>query len=462
MIHELIIDKTANYEVVVCGGGMTGFAAAVTAARQGKKTILIEKTGCLGGVATSSAVTSLLGGMDYEDGNFRFVTGGLFKELYYKLREKDECVDIYKINRNRSPHAWYSGLSEAIIYNNEAMKRLLDNLTVESGCDLLYFSQFIDIKCEGNRIKYILIANKDGITSITGNVFVDCTGDADLAFRAGCTIVKGRTEDNLMMPATLIMDLENVDTETLLTYIEENDSPRFREEIKKLREAGEWNFPIEIYISFLLNRPGSHMVNSIRQVGIDGTDAKSLTRGMIEGRRDNKKLFEIVKNNFPGYKDSVISSMAETIGIRETRRIVGEYMLTLDDLLEGKDFDDIICISSYCFDVPDPKRPSYQPLEGKQIKKKYAEVPYRCMLPDKLDNLIVAGRSISVERIVMGPLRVMGPCIGMGQAAGMAAVISSIENISLRDVDVSQLQDRLLGLDCIIDERNVCIVERSL
>ena len=132
--------------------------------------------------------------------------------------------------------------------------------------------------------------------------------------------------------------------------------------------------------------------------------------------------------------------------------------VTFDDLIEGKDFDDVIALSSYCFDVPDPKKPSHQPKEGVKTKKKYAEVPYSCMLPDKIGNLIMAGRSISVERIVMGPLRVMGPCIGMGQAAGFAAVSKVDKGIDFANVDISELKEKLLISDCIIKEDDVCIV----
>lgn len=460
MIHELKINKNISYDVVVCGGGTTGFAAATQAARAGKKAIIIEKNGCLGGVATAGSVKCLLGGIDYEDGIFKFVTGGIFKELYYSLRQTGDCVDIYKINRQRSPHAWYSGLSESIIFDNEAMKRLMENIVLNSGADILYFSHIIDVGIENEEIKYVLIANKDGVTAVNGKVFIDTTGDGDIAFLSGCTTEKGRPEDGLMMPATLIMDLAGVDTETVLSYIQKHNSPRFKEEISALAKDGKWDFPIEIFISMLLNQPGHHMINSLRQVGIDGTDASSLTKGMIEGRADNKRLYDIIKENIPGYNNSIIASMAETIGIRETRRIVGEFKLTLDDLINGKDFEDVIALSSYCFDVPDPKKPSYQPLEGKKIKKKYAEIPYRCMLPDKVGNLIAAGRNISVEREVMGPLRVMGPCIGMGQAAGLAAAVTCDNGIKIQKININNLKNTLIDNDCIIKESDICIVRR--
>jgi hypothetical protein len=452
MKHTLNINKELNYEVVVCGGGLTGFAAAVTAARSGKRTLLIEKSGCMGGVATSGMVCSLLGGMDYIDEKYYFVTGGLFKELYYDLRKNNECVDVYGINRTRSPHAWFSGLAEAIIFDNEAMKRLLDEKAMEAGVDLLYFTYIHDVSIKDTTIDYIVAANKDGNTAIKGKVFIDCTGDADIAAMSGNSFIKGREEDNLMTPATLIMNLDNVNTESLLEYIEKNNSPRFRKEILELRDKGIWNFDIEILITMLLNRSGYHMANTIRQVGVDGVDASSLTKGMIEGRIDNKKLHDILVEYFPAYSNSQIASTGETIGIRETRRLKGKFVLKLSELLEGTQFNDVIALASYCFDLPDPKKPSYQPLEGRAIKKNYTEIPYGTLLPDKTDNLIVAGRSISVEREVLGPIRVMGPCIGMGQAAGMAAsVILNGSNVSFCKISTDELRNSLEEIDCIVD-----------
>ena len=461
MKHTININKQLEYDIVVCGGGMTGFAAAVTAARKGHRTLLIEKSGCMGGVATSGMVCSLLGGMDYIDDKYYFVTGGLFKELYYGLRENNECVDVYGINRNRSPHAWYPGLAEAIIFDNEAMKRLLDKKAVESGVDILYFTYIHDLSEEEGTIEYIVAANKDGNIAIKGKVFIDCTGDADIAFMAGNSYIKGREEDNLMTPATLIMNVDGVDTEGLLEYIEKNNSPRFRNEILDLRSKGIWNKDIEIFISMLLNRPGYHMINSVRQVGIDGVDAVSITKGMIDGRVESKELFDIIKEHFEPYKNCNMVNTADTIGIRETRRIKGSFVLKLSDLLEGRDFKDVIALAAYCFDLPDPKRPSFQPLEGKSISKNYTEIPFGTMIPDKTLNMLVAGRSISVEREVLGPIRVMGPCMGMGQAAGTAAALFIEGSLDcFGDTVIDELKDTLRNADCIIDSGDIQEVRR--
>lgn len=461
MEHSIKVDSIKRYDVAVCGGGMTGTAAATAAARAGAKTLLIEKNGCLGGVATSGSVRCILGGMDYKEGEYLFVTGGLFKELYYDLLDEGGCVDVYGIDRERSPHAWFSGLANSIIFDNESMKRLLDRKVLESGSDLLYFTNIIDSHSKDDKIEYVVTSNKSGIEAVYADCFIDCTGDADLAALSKNTVLKGREGDNLMTPATLIMNLENVDTERVLEYIEKNDSPRFRHLINELREKGEWPFPFEIFISMLLTRPGQHMVNSIRQVGVDGLDARSLTAAMIDGRKENKLLFDILGRHFPGYEKAHMSETAECVGIRETRRIKGKFTLELDMLLNGVDFEDTIALSSYCFDLPDPKKPSYQPLEGKKTAKEYTHIPYRCLLPDRSKNLLVAGRSISVERDVLGPVRVMGPCMGMGQAAGTAAAISAKTGENPEDLSFEDLEMKLEEAGCITNEKHIEKVRRK-
>jgi hypothetical protein len=169
---------------------------------------------------------------------------------------------------------------------------------------------------------------------------------------------------------------------------------------------------------------------------------------MIEGRADNLKLFDLMKRYFPGFANARIRSIAPVVGIRETRRIVGEYTMTVEDLSTGKVFNDSIAVSSYGWDLPDPHKPSYQPMHNIQ-KPTFTHIPYRCMVPKTVENLIVAGRSISVEREVLGPIRVMAPCMAMGEAAGLAASIAVEKNITFKDVNIKALQRSLDDNGCI-------------
>ena len=461
MKHVLNINSIKEYDLVVCGGGFTGVACAYQAAKLGLKVALIESKGYLGGVGTSAYVPILLGGIDYSNNEYNFIVGGLFKKIYYDLRKNNDCINIHKIDRSKSPHAWYGGLANSIIFDIEKMKVLLDKYIVENNIDIMYFTNVIDVNVENNKISNVIFSNKSGIHSLKAKAFADCTGDADVAMMSGCDFKLGRTEDNLMAPATLCMIVDNVDTKKYVDEIVKNNSPRFKNKIKQLRKEGIWDFPYEILISIELNNKKRHLINTIRQVGINGIDNDSLTYGMIDGRKESEKLFKILKKHFVGFSNAKLISTAEMIGIRETRRIIGEYILTVDDLLSGKNFDDTICLSSYCFDLPDPKKPSLQPLEGDEyiIKNKYTQIPYNSLIPKGIDNLICPGRAISIERAVLGPIRVMGPCTGMGQASGVASYEAIKNNTSYKNVNIEKVKQTLKEYECIIDTEDICKVE---
>lgn len=443
--YNVEITNEKEYDFVVCGGGMTGFSAAVSAARNGVKTAIIEKAGCLGGNATSAGVCHLLGAkrFDGKTGQLTKLVGGMFDEIADALIKINAAVDPYTIDTDNNPHGWYAGLAEGVPFDPEQMKVLLDEFCVKAGVDIYYFTDIIDAKIDSNHVQYIIAHNKSGLFAVRAKLFADTTGDADIAYLCGCPTVLGRDEDNLTAPASLEMHVENVDREALAEYIKTNNTPRFRELILELREKGIWTFPYEIFIAVQLHRPDIFMINTIRQVGIDGTDGESVSRGMTEGRRENLALFEIMQKYFPGFANARIRSIAPVIGIRETRRIIGRYILTVDDLVTGKEIQDSVACSGYGWDLPDPKLPSYQPALEIKRKSQFTQIPYGCLLPKNINNLIFAGRCISVERDVLGPIRVMGPCIAMGQAAGLASAIALRKNLNYPEIDVKELQSEI-------------------
>ena len=230
---------------------------------------------------------------------------------------------------------------------------------------------------------------------------------------------------------------------------------RFRAIINKLKEAGIWKFPYEIFISVMLTKKDIFMINTIRQVGIDGTNIDSLSRGITDGRKENFELFEIARKYFPGFGNARVREIAPIIGIRETRRIIGEYTLTVEDLITGNTFNDSIALSGYGWDLPNPKKPSYQPFHGVARKSKITQIPYRCLLPKGINNLIAVGRCISVEREVLGPVRVMGPCIAMGEAAGIATALALNENIAYNKVDTIALRKKIVKSGGLVDSQQV-------
>jgi hypothetical protein len=199
-----------------------------------------------------------------------------------------------------------------------------------------------------------------------------------------------------------------------------------------------------------LQEPGVMMINTSRLVGVDGTDPQSLTRGLIQGREETQQLLALMRRHIPGCAHARIKAVASLLGVRETRRIVGDYILSVDDLVTGKPFADTIGLSGYWWDLPDPKRPSHQPMEGRKAPYP-APIPYRVLVPRAVKNLICPGRAISVERDVLGPLRVMAPCMAMGEAAGQAAAQVVTRKTPFAAVDTNALRAELSRRGAMVD-----------
>lgn len=442
MLYAKEIPTTSHYDVVVCGGGYTGFAAAYAAARERLSVLIIEKGSCLGGVGTAGLVNDILGQRRYENGKLENSVKGIYCELERRLLQSGHAVDSNTLDPSLHAHGWLPFLATGLIYDNEYMKNLLETMLREVGADILYYTDIIDIVRTDSRIDGVIIHNKDGLSEVTASMFVDATGDGDICHYAGVPSDLGDEEGGLAA-ASLEMHVDHVDSAALFNYMKETKDTRFRKIIGELREAGIWKFPYEIFISVKMCADDVYMINTIRQVGIDGTDAKSMTNGTIDGRAENMSLLEIMRAHFPGFKNAKIRQIAPVIGIRETRRIHGDYTLSVQDLIDSVVFDDSIAVSSYGWDLPHPKHPSLQPSHGIKRRTPYAHIPYRCLLPVGMDNLIMAGRCISCEREVLGPVRVMGPCLAMGECAGIAAKLALDGGCGFRGVDVAKLQAKI-------------------
>lgn len=442
-----------SYDVVVCGGGPSGFAAALAARRMGARVLLVENQSQLGGVGTSGLVSHWLGGRMSDCKTW--CVEGVFRNLVEEAVDREiALLPVPEEDAKYQPHGWYKGqLAAGIPFDPFAMAHYLDEKTAELGIDVLLRTEMVDVTTRDNRISHVALFNKSGFFAVSSTVVVDATGDGDVAARSGCDYVKGRDEDGLMTPATLQFHVENVDQDALSTYIHENESPRFRKKIRALREGGKWPFPYDIFISVQLTERGTMMINTSRLVGVDGADGKSITEGLVRGRAENYELLRIMRENFPGFSRARIKVVAPALGIRETRRIVGRYVLTVDDLISGVEFPDTIGFSSYGWDLPDPKRPSHQPMSAKKVPRKrpVTPLPYRILLPQPIENLICAGRCVSVERDVLGPVRVTAPCMAMGEAAGTAAAMAVAGGKPFSELPVAEIRTKLVGFRAVVD-----------
>lgn len=454
MLYQKQIAESGLYDLVVCGGGFSGFAAAYAAAREGLHVLLVERGGALGGVGTEGMVNHILGVRAFEDGVLKQCIGGVFAEIERRLLSTGHGVDVRGVDPDLNPHGWKKGLATGLVFDGERMKLLLEQMLAEVGAELLYYTDIVDTVTENGHIAGVVVHNKSGLSLLRGKYFVDATGDGDVAALAGCPFDFGDEEGGLAA-ASLEMHVEGVDFDTLYAYMRDTGDVRFKELIGALKEKGEWPFPYEIFISVKLTGKDAYMINTIRQVGIDGTDAASLTRAVTEGREENYRLLEMMRAHFPGFANATVRKIAPMVGIRETRRLKTAYMLAVQDIIDAVDFEDGIALSGYGWDMPNPKNPSVQPYHGVVRKSKFTQIPYRALLPVGIPNLIAVGRCIGVEREALGVVRVMGPCLAMGECAGVAAGLAVAADIPFDAIDVTVLRQKICERGGMVDRKQV-------
>ncbi|MFO7937820.1 MAG: FAD-dependent oxidoreductase [Kiritimatiellia bacterium] len=436
------------YDVIVAGGGPAGCAAALAAARGGSSVLLIESLGQLGGTATSGLVSHWLGGRSVDCR--QWIVGGIFKELATEAAEAGfALLPEPEADGTHSPFGWGGAggtLTAGVPFDPFRMAEFLDRKILAAGVNILLATQVVDAIVREGLISHLIIHNKSGFCAVQAKTFIDATGDADVVALSGCEYLIGQGQEQGVAPATLQLHVDNVDQEELTGYINLYDCTRFLKEIQQWKIEGKWHADYDRLITVQLERTGLFMVNTSRICGVDGTDGVSITDGYIRARKDTMRLFDFLREHVPGFHNAHIKAVAPMLGIRESRRLKGEFVLTVNDLLSGKEFDDTIGYSGYGWDMPDPERPSFQPMHenGHEIRDGLVPIPFRIMIPSPAHNLLCPGRAVSAEREVLGPLRVMAPCMAMGQAAGTAAVmLVKADTNNFESIDIPVLQDNL-------------------
>lgn len=458
MEYTIVPSGTEHFDFIVCGGGPSGFAAALSAARRHLRTAIVERTGCLGGVSTNGCIPYLLAGRKLHpktDQHVR-VIGGIFDEVTDRLIAAGHAIEPNTIDLSFNPFGWYPRMASGIVVDENHYKILLEELCQQEGIRIFYNSDLIHADVEDDRIRSVLIHNRDGIVELTAELFADCTGDGDLIAMSGCPFFKGRPSDGLTAPASLEMQLDHVDGNALVQWQNEHSSPKLVEIIEDLKEKGIWKFPYEIFVCMQLMEKDVFLINTIRQTRVDGTSEASVSAALREGRKESLELFDIIRKYFPGFENARIRRISDWLGIRESRRLDGRYTITLDDALSGRKYADCIGATTYNFDLPDPLRPSHDPMMGSAKTPDASRphvvirIPYRSLLPKGILNLIAAGRVISAQREVLGSMRLMGNCFQTGQAAGTAARFALDSGCDFAAVNTHSLREALFA-DGIID-----------
>ena len=431
----------AKTDVLVLGGGPAGIAAAIAAARTGADVTLVERFAFLGG--------NLVGGLclhTFHDTNMNQVIHEFPQELIDRLRELGGTIGPVEI---KNAH-----MRTTTPIDHELMKYLLMKMMDESGVKVLLHSFAADVETADGKIRCVVVETKSDRRRIEAKIYVDATGDGDIAAWGGASMRKGRDGDGKMQAASLVFKMSGVDVDRALDKIAVGRadvtgpdgkpqcmwfSANLDKYSQQLAAANIFPFPQHTFWGNAFRR-GEVNLNITRVIDLDPTDAEELTRMEFEGRFQLYKISEFLKKNVPGFEKSYVVSSVPFIGIRETRRIVGEYVLGDEDVLEGRKFEDAVARSSYPVDVHDP--------DGKgtyfsQVKNSYYDIPYRCLLPWELENLLMAGRCISTSSKALASSRTMVNVLLVGQAAGTAAALCAKAGTGTRQVDLSRLQQLL-------------------
>jgi len=436
MLEPRRIPLDDSYDVIVVGGGPAGCTAATAAAREGAKTLLLEATGCLGGMGTSGLVPAWCPFSDRE------------KIIYRGLAER-----VFAACRAGMPHVSEDALDWVPI-DHELLKRVYDDLVTGAGVDVIFNTALAGVETdEAGRVACLILASKAGMTACRAKVCVDCTGDGDLAAWAGAEFQSGDDDAGALQPATHCFVLCNVDEYAFRSgarlHTAHPDSP-----VHRIHESPKYPHVTDAFCCAPIKGPGVVGFNAGHVWEVDGTDPLSVSRALMVGRRIAAEFRDGLAEFHPAaFAGAFLVATGSLMGIRETRRIAGDYVLTVDDYAARRAFPDEICRNAYSIDVhrsreelrrreegnvdPEERRPHYAKGESHGI-------PYRCLTPKGLRNVLVAGRSISCDRAVQGSVRVMPVCLAMGEAAGMAAA-HAVEQADpdVHAVDVQRLRRRL-------------------
>lgn len=447
-----------KYDVLVAGGGPAGFGAAVAAARKGCKTLLIERESALGGLSTVGLVPIPLD-----------LVCGIGREMIDAL----EVLNAHW-HRNSDP---------------EKHKLVLDRMLKASGADLLLATHIVEAIVRDNKVCGVVIESKSGRQAVLADRVIDCTGDADVAHFAGCECFEGRKEDGKHQACSLDFRLGGADWDKYLDSDFKKNDPRWIQLIEKAVANGDLPYMIENHLNWITHVPGRPQHCGKDEICIcishsrncDPLSGRDLTRMYQEGREQAAIFSNFIRRFIPGFENSYLIDTANLLGVRESRRIVGEYVLKTLDFARGEKFDDAIASTNHHYDLHNPDGPgnikwAREVIDGKvcyvsahgdpgswmppcgaenmtdgwgrtgaarQFRDTPCDIPYRTLVPVKLDNLLAAGRCLSSEFMAQAASRLIMTCLNMGQAAGTAAAQSLQENVVPRKIDVKKLQATL-------------------
>jgi hypothetical protein len=455
-------------DVVVAGGGPAGLVAAISAARAGAKTTLVEQYGFLGGMATAASVGPF-SPFHYDD---QQITMGIPQELIERLIKAGGSTGHLKCVPE------YGSGSYMAYFDREVYKKVAFDMVREAGVRLLLHSFIGGAVTEGNRVTGVRVANKSGFLQVLGKVVVDATGDGDVAAAAGAEFKWGRDSDGLGQPMTMFFEMANVDVAKILEYIEKNPDdfewtsrlysrtplPKelnqtyfvaqgYKKFVARAKAAGDLVLGRETVLLQSTMRENTIVFNSTRIGKLRGTDIDQFTEAELQGRDQAMSLAAFVKKYVPGFEDAYVCSTGAQIGVRESRHVIGEYILTQDDVVEGRRFADVGARGFFPVDIHDPTGArGYQAGGSTWIKPKGPyDIPLRCLIPQKVEGLVMSGRNISAAHEAHGSLRVQGTAFAIGHASGALAAVAALDGVQPRRASVDKVQRTLVAQKANLD-----------
>ena len=441
-------DVELDIDVLVCGGGSAGVPAAVAAARQGARVLLVEQFGFAGGIITAVQTPCFDGMHDVQTG--RIAVAGLALEIAHRLglNVRDASLEEVEADLPLRDRGWMgpggvethdaalvrgaSAVSWPI--DPEAYKLVADRLLVEAGVSVLYHTRLIDAIVADGRIETVIAVNKGGLVAIHPEIVIDCTGDADIVAWAGAPFEIAEQ----MQPMSMHFRIANVPA----TQEVQAASAQVLKDAHARGEIGVYGGPWMRAMA-----PDEFLINGTRYIG-NALDPWELTRAEIQGREDVATILELWRKHIPEFADAYLVSSGPAVGARETRRIVGDYTLTVDDILESKHFDDVIVRGAWFLDRhPSDGHAGPHP----HLRVPSYGIPYRTLLPQGVQNALVAGRCHSATHEALSSSRVTVTAMGMGEAAGTAAAMALASKRFPREIDIPQLQAQLQRQNVILN-----------
>ena len=413
-----------KYDIIIVGGGLTGCAAALAASRNGCKVLIIEQAGALGGAANTCLINPFMPNSTKilnENGETEKMelSRGIFAEICENLKNM--------------------GAMNGISFHEEYLKLILDDMMEEAGVDVLFHSTLCEVSVESEQLKSVTVITKSGKISFEAAQFIDCTGDADLAVMSGCPYHLGREKDNLCQPMTLCFRVANVDEEEFFT-------PECKEQsqaiYKRWKAEGKTSNPRENILLFRTMIKGVIHFNTTRVVKRNPVDPFDVSWAEREARRQMYDVFRMLKEELHAFRNAEILTSAAWIGSRESRMIDGEHILTGKELVDCTRFDDAIAAGNYDIDIHNPEGSGtshYYFPDGQ-----YYTIPYRSLVPKKINNLLVAGRCISSDHEAQASYRIMPIVCCLGEAAGVGASVAVNDGCTPKNADIRKIQKILL------------------